>query len=73
MSDLDEPTLKAFERLAMGKCVDDLFRTKFNKKGYVLEPIRGMNELYVSSPCRRDEDVKNSDDVFFTEHVAGPY
>ena len=73
MSDLDEPTLKAFERLAMGKCVDDLFRTKFNKEGYVLEPIRGMNELYVSSPCRRDEDVKNSDDVFFTEHVDGPY
>jgi len=73
MSDLDEPTLKAFERLATGRVVDDLFRTKFSKAGYALEPVRGMNELYVSAPCRRDESSKNSDDVFFTEHVDGPY
>ena len=44
MSDLDEPTLgRHFERLATGKCVDDLFRTKFSKAGYALEPVRGMN------------------------------
>jgi len=73
MNDLDAPTLKAFERLATGQCVDDLFRTKFHKSGYALEPIRGMNELYVSAPCRRNETSKNSDDVFFTEHVDGPY
>ncbi|KAH8048474.1 phospholipid methyltransferase [Aureococcus anophagefferens] len=32
-----------------------------------------MNELYVSAPVKRDEAAKTSDDVFFTEHVDGPY
>ena len=31
-----------------------------------------MNELYVSAPVKR-EGAKTSDDVFFTEHVDGPY
>mmetsp|Transcript_373 Transcript_373/g.1070 ORF Transcript_373/g.1070 Transcript_373/m.1070 type:complete len:660 (+) Transcript_373:181-2160(+) len=73
LSDLDAPTKAAFERLVYSKRVDDLFRTKFAAGAYQLEPVLGMNELYVSAPCRRDVSAKNSDDVFFTEHVDGPY
>ncbi|KAH8055757.1 phospholipid methyltransferase [Aureococcus anophagefferens] len=70
--DLDEPT-RAFERLVAPECVDGLFRQKFGEGAYVIEPVSGMNELYVSAPVKRDEAAKTSDDVFFTEHVDGPY
>ena len=72
-SDLDEAAGAAFQRLVASRCVDDLFRSKFSERGYVLEPVHGMNELYVSAPVKRAEAAKNSDDVFFTEHVDGPY
>ena len=71
--DLDEPTRAAFERLVTSECVDGLFREKFGEGAYVIEPVSGMNELYVSAPVKRDEAAKTSDDVFFTEHVDGPY
>lgn len=31
-----------------------------------------MNEVYVTGPPRFDQDV-NSDQVFYTKHVDGPY
>lgn len=72
MGDLDEATRGAFERLVKSKAMDELFRTKFHEEKYALEPVWGMNELYVSNPLERS-GPKTSDDVFFTEHVDGPY
>ncbi|KAJ1458877.1 hypothetical protein M885DRAFT_512757 [Pelagophyceae sp. CCMP2097] len=71
VGDLDEAGKKAFQGLVESKCVKDLFAAKFDPEKYTLEPVHGMNELYVSAPVRGGP--KNSDDVFFTQHVDGPF
>jgi hypothetical protein len=37
-----------------------------------MDVISGMNEIYVTGPSRFDE-VKNSDQIFYTRHVDGPW
>lgn len=70
VADLDTATGAAFDRLVHSDAVHSLFKTKF-REGYAIEPVHGMNELYVSAAERKGP--KNSDDVFFTEHVDGPF
>lgn len=62
----------AFDRVANSAQINDMFRSLFGKTHYALEVIDGMNEIYISGPARKDEK-SNSDHVFFTRHVDGPY
>lgn len=44
----------------------------FDRNTYMIEPLFGMNELYVTSKSRKNETV-HSDNVFFTPHIDGPF
>lgn len=39
---------------------------------YYVEPVEGMNEVYITGPSRNAEGM-NSDNIFYTQHVDGPY
>mmetsp|Transcript_20091 Transcript_20091/g.42135 ORF Transcript_20091/g.42135 Transcript_20091/m.42135 type:complete len:668 (-) Transcript_20091:106-2109(-) len=66
---LPAETRAAFDRIATCKTIRDMFDARFSK-GWRLEVLNGMNEVYVSSPTT----VKNtSDEVFYTRHIDGPY
>lgn len=71
LDDLDDSTRAAFLRLVESDTIKNLFASKFRSEQYRVEPVLGMNELYVSASLRKGP--KNSDDVFFTEHVDGPF
>jgi hypothetical protein len=49
-----------------------MFRSLFSEKHYSVDVIEGMNEIYVTGPSRMDSSA-NSDQVFYTRHVDGPY
>lgn len=60
---------EAFDRVATCKTIQDMFDARFDK-GWRLDVLNGMNEIYVSSPTT----VKaTSDEVFYTKHIDGPY
>jgi hypothetical protein len=60
---------EAFDRIATCKTIRDMFSARFSK-GWRLDVLNGMNEVYVSSPTT----VKaTSDEVFYTRHIDGPY
>ena len=44
----------------------------FDRNTYIIEPLYGMNELYVTSKARKNEYI-HSDHVFFTPHIDGPF
>ncbi len=69
VADLGTSANKAFRRLETCDSVKDLFATKFSPDNYACDVVAGMNELYISGPCR----AGTSDQVFFTEHIDGPY
>lgn len=37
-----------------------------------MDVVEGMNEVYITGPSRSDENM-NSDQIFYTKHVDGPY
>ncbi|MEM0926275.1 MAG: hypothetical protein AAGJ83_09595, partial [Planctomycetota bacterium] len=49
----------------------DLIRRieSFHGPGYAVEPVRGMNEIYVTGPMKKH----SSDTVFYIGHVDGPW
>ena len=47
------------------------FREVFSAKHFDIRPIQGMNEIYVTAVGAKKEI--NSDAVFYTPHVDGPY
>lgn len=60
---------EAFDRIARCNTIRDMFESRF-AKGWCLDILNGMNEVYVSSPVT----VKaTSDEVFYTRHIDGPY
>jgi hypothetical protein len=69
IEDLGTAANEAFHRLETCGSVSSLFATKFDPERFVLDPILGMNELYISGPNREG----TSDEVFFTEHIDGPF
>lgn len=71
-TDLQGETRKAFENCAFSSQVGCMFRELFSTKNYCVDVITGMNEIYISGPPRFDE-VANSDNVFYTRHVDGPF
>jgi len=62
----------AFQRCANASQILGTFRTLFGEKHYCLDVVDGMNEIYVTGPERLDE-TNNSDQVFYTRHVDGPW
>ncbi|GMI21770.1 hypothetical protein TeGR_g5735 [Tetraparma gracilis] len=69
VEDLGAEAKAAFKRLEVGEGVMNMFRTRFSEEGYAIDVVAGMNELYISGPNR----AGTSDQVFFTEHIDGPY
>jgi len=71
-TDLEGKTRKAFDQIAYSSQVGCMFRELFSTKNYYVDVITGMNEIYISGPSRFDE-AANSDNVFYTRHVDGPF
>lgn len=69
---LVDDTRSAFDRCAKAPQVFAMFRELFSKRNYCVDVIEGMNEIYVTGPTRLDE-TSNSDQVFYTRHVDGPW
>jgi len=63
---------EAFEKCANSPTIYNLFRSLFSERHYCMESVTGMNEIYVTGPARSDE-TNNSDQVFYTRHVDGPW
>lgn len=70
--DLVGTTKVAFDNIANSKKVIATFRKLFGENHYCVDVLDGMNEIYVSGPPREDETF-NSDHVFFSRHVDGPF
>jgi hypothetical protein len=70
--ELDGDAKSAFDRIAHSPKVNRMFRSLFGERHYCLDVLPGMNEIYISGPSRQDE-VMNSDHVFFSRHVDGPF
>lgn len=62
----------AFYRCATASQIFASFRELFSERNYCMDIIEGMNEIYVTGPSRSDEG-NNSDQVFYTRHVDGPW
>ncbi|CAM9774424.1 unnamed protein product, partial [Ectocarpus sp. 12 AP-2014] len=53
--------------------IEDIFREKFSKRTYAVEPIPFMNEVFVSGPYKSAKVGITSDSTFTTRHNDGPY
>lgn len=71
-TDLTGETRKAFDKIAYSSQVGCMFRELFSTRNYYCDVVTGMNEIYISGPSRFDE-AANSDNVFYTRHVDGPF
>ena len=71
-TDLVGATRQAFDNVATSTQVESMFRELFSTKNYCVDVVTGMNEIYISGPARFDE-AANSDNVFYTRHVDGPF
>ena len=68
---LDAKAEQAFYTVARSKeLMSDLFGSLFPATSHVVEPLEGMNEVYVA--CKGHKNG-NSDTVFYMNHVDGPY
>lgn len=70
--DLDVPVREAFERCAKSTQITKMFRSLFSERHYCFDVVEGMNEVYVSGPSR-EEETFNSDQIFYSKHVDGPW
>ena len=62
---------KAFHSVAHSReLMSELFEPLFPAASHVVQPLEGMNEVYVA--CRGHKNG-NSDTVFYMNHVDGPY
>jgi len=71
--ELKEGAFEAFDRCAKSSHIHTMFRKLFSERHYCVDIIHGMNEVYVTGPNRKKDDVSNSDNVFYTRHVDGPW
>jgi len=69
---LDNKEKSAFDACAKAPQLYSLFRELFSERNYCMDVLEGMNEIYVTGPAR-SEDPANSDQVFYTRHVDGPW
>lgn len=66
--ELEETPRRAFDRLSHDEGLMAMIQ-RFHGPGYTVEPVRGMNELYVTGP----QKSSTSDTVFYMGHVDGPW
>lgn len=66
--ELRECTDGAFDRLSRDSELMSMIR-RFHGPGYQVDPVLGMNELYVTGPPKSS----TSDTVFYMGHVDGPW
>jgi len=67
---LGEEATNAFQFVARSQELRDLLFAKlYPSRTHVVEPLEGMNEVYVA--CKTYK--QNSDNVFYQNHVDGPY
>ena len=64
-------TDQAVTGLEHDKAIREAFRTVFPAKHYDVQPVQGMNEIYVTAVGSKKSI--NSDAVFYTSHTDGPY
>lgn len=70
VDELDSATKAAFCKVARSTdLMATLFGALFPSPSHVVEPLEGMNEVYVA--CKTHNS--NSDTVFYMNHVDGPY
>jgi hypothetical protein len=60
----------AFDRIVKSRDVISVFFDRYNERMYEVEVVEGMNEVYVSTTSN---NKVNSDKVFYTNHVDGPF
>lgn len=60
---------KHFDALAYSDTVREAFHARFDPRAWVVEPVEGMNEIYVAS----EHHNFNSDTVFYMDHCDGPW
>eukprot|EP00596_Hydrurales_sp_CCMP1899_P008289 CAMPEP_0119042208 /NCGR_PEP_ID=MMETSP1177-20130426/14444_1 /TAXON_ID=2985 /ORGANISM="Ochromonas sp, Strain CCMP1899" /LENGTH=666 /DNA_ID=CAMNT_0007008827 /DNA_START=246 /DNA_END=2246 /DNA_ORIENTATION=- len=70
--DLDKDAKDAFDRCSHSTQVYRMFRSLFSSQNYCIDVVEGMNEVYVTGP-KRDSEGANSDNIFYTKHVDGPW
>ena len=70
---LTHGALEAFDRCVKASQIHNTFRSLFSERHYCVDVIHGMNEVYVTGPDRKKDDTSNSDNVFYTRHVDGPW
>lgn len=66
--ELPAAAAEAFARLSHDRDLTSMLR-RFHGPGYRVEPVLGMNELYVTGPPKQI----SSDTVFYMGHVDGPW
>lgn len=71
-SQLPENIKDAFHACAEAPQISGMFRRLFSEQNYCMDIVTGMNEIYVTGPPRADQ-TSNSDQVFYTRHVDGPW
>ncbi len=67
-SDLSEDAGDAFQRLACDGQLIAMLKS-FHGRGYRIDPVFEMNEIYVTGPVKET----SSDKVFYMGHVDGPW
>ena len=72
VSDLPPKQRDAFNRCAHSMVINRMFRNSFSDRHYELDIVDGMNEVYITGPSRENQTF-NSDQIFYTKHVDGPY
>ena len=69
---LPHDVMVAFDSCAKAPQVFKMFRSLFSERHYCVDVVKGMNEIYVTGPARKDEGP-NSDQIFYSRHVDGPF
>ena len=67
-SALEPPLRQTVDRIANSARIMEMFHARYGAL-FAAEPLSDMNEIYVASLTHRN----NSDTVFYTEHVDGPF
>lgn len=70
--ELDSKAKEAFDNCASSSQIQAMFRSLFGENHYCMDIVSGMNEVYVTGPSRAQQNA-NSDHVFYSRHVDGPY
>ena len=67
--DLTGDARTAFDRISGAPEIRKAFADVWDATTYAVEPVHGMDEVYVASPTQ----LKSSDAVFLMDHIDGPW